>query len=357
MRIDELQEHLEALLQIRPAVPEEHDAVMRRANQYRRRRIARRSLGGAFGVVLLTLATVATFSQRHDDTVVIRVHGQTQSTPQTSPPPLPSGLPSTAYVSDGSRLFAIDVASRNVRATLAHFSADAPIEWVTLDGPRHRVFFGVTSGCDPGVNGIWVVDTSGGGLRKVAAVGYRAAVSPDGTKLAFPIGIDGCGVQAIVIHDLRTGKEQRIDRPSRARFITGVGWVTDRYLVFSDLELLGVHTIDTDATGGPRVIDDGAVTPGKVVDSVIGGYALQNGCTQNVPVGCKSRLSILFAPGRRSFELAAVPDVQSWSVDATGKSALAIVDTGAGSGHITTMVRVVTADGSWDLIPGHAADW
>ena len=84
MHIDELQEHLEALLDIRPAARDERDAVMRRASRYRRHTIARRSLGSAIGAVMLVVGTNAVVSNQHHGMVAVRVQVPSQSKTQTT---------------------------------------------------------------------------------------------------------------------------------------------------------------------------------------------------------------------------------------------------------------------------------
>ena len=81
-------------------------------------------------------------------------------------------------------MVAIDTGDPARRRTLTTLPKDAGISWVTVDAPHARIFFGVTSGCDPGVNGMYEMPIGGGSRRKIAPDGNRAAVSPDGTKLA-----------------------------------------------------------------------------------------------------------------------------------------------------------------------------
>jgi hypothetical protein len=223
--------------------------------------------------------------------------------------------------------------------------------------PRRRVFFGASSGCDPGVNGIWVVGTDGRGLRKIAREGERASVSPDGTHLAFPVSGDGCGTQFIVVHDLGSGKEQLFERPGGASFIDGVAWIDDRYVYFSSLDT-GARTLDTTKPKSPLLAGE---TPrrGRVQDAVTDGYALQRGCTPDALPGCEATLSVTFMHGGAGYQFGAIANPIDWSVDATGTHALVILDERTGVGDYTRSVVWIVgrAGGHWRLIEGQAADW
>jgi hypothetical protein len=270
--------------------------------------------------------------------------------------PVPSDSPPTAYVAQGARLIAVDVRTGRAQTKLADFGPRASLDWVTYDPPRRRVFLGVSSGCDPGVNGIWVVGTDGHGLRKVARSGGRASVSPDGTRLAYPVSGDGCGVQWLFVRDLATGKEQRFERPGGAAFIDGVAWIDDRYVYFSSLDI--ARTLDTTNLSSPLVPGE-SPKRGRVVEAIQGGYAAQHGCVLNAPLGCKATLSVSFTSGGPGYQYGPIANPLGWSVDATGAHALVLVDepTGVGANTRSVVWIVDRAGGRWRLVEGQAADW
>lgn len=109
-------------------------------------------------------------------------------------------------------------------AILLPRSAIGQIDWIVVDAPRERIFFGVTSGCDPGVNGTWMIGFDGVTPRKLSESGSRPAVSPDGRFIAYSEHTDGCGSRRLVVQEIESGRRFTYEA---AVLLWSVAWVDD----------------------------------------------------------------------------------------------------------------------------------
>jgi hypothetical protein len=138
------------------------------------------------------------------------------------------------------------------------------ISWIVVDAPRERIFFGVTSGCDPGDNGTWMIGFDGVTPRKVSDSGARPAVSPDGRFLAHSEHTDGCGSRRLVVEEIETGRGFSYDADVS---LTYAAWIDDGRSL-----LVGV---EDDAGGALRfpVSETGSIADPQTVNG-LDGYAL-----------------------------------------------------------------------------------
>jgi hypothetical protein len=139
-------------------------------------------------------------------------------------------------------------------------SAVGEIAWLVVDAPRTRIFFGVSSGCDPGVNGTWMIGFDGGSLRKLSESGNRPAVSADGRFLAFSEHTDGCGSRQLVVLELDSGRQFTY---TSTESLGNVAWVDDGAAL-----LVGTETADAQVLRFP-ISDSGAIADPEPVGELV----------------------------------------------------------------------------------------
>ena len=366
---------LHRLLQGAAPLPPEFDegALLRTiARRNRRRRIAL----SAAGLAIVTAAGLGIVSMRDSDRHAIVVTPSSTTTPHVSVPsstatsssttttststPRPiiepiqtSAMPSEAFVAVGPALVAIDTHDPTQRRTLTTFPADSSIDWITADVPHGRVFFGVTSGCDPGINGMYEMPAAGGTQRKIAPDGNRAAVSPDGTKIAYSLHTDGCGSTDLVIQDVASGSRKTF---SGNRSIDVGGWSADGQSVF-----LWAYDGSAPTVFRFRPFADGAQLDksqrwdtGIAADAGGGRIAILHWCTSDIPDGCvpgvRTRSETASGP---DFSFGAVTSAETLSIDSSGQWPLVVKDNPSGQ-----VVSFYAGLGTWQVLaPGNAADW
>lgn len=272
--------------------------------------------------------------------------------------PIQTGaMPRQAFVAVGPALVAIDTHEASKRRTVTSFAGDAHIDWVTVDRPHGRVFFGVTSGCDPGINGMYAMPLSGGPRRKIANYGNRVAVSPDGTKIAYSVHTDGCGSRDVVVQDVSSGHRQGF---SGERSIHVGAWASDGQSLFFNTEeaIPTVYRFRVFARGA-RLDDSERWDTGIVADSGGGRVALLDWCSPapasgvcTVGVRTRSEESI-----GSTFSFGRVSNVEALSIDSSGMWPLLIVDRPT-TANASVPTVLLFADGKWrELAQGNAADW
>ena len=252
----------------------------------------------------------------------------------------------------GPALVAIDTHDSAKRRALTTFPGDAAIDWITLDQPHGRVFFGVTSGCDPGVNGMYEMPAAGGTRRKIAAIGNRAAVSPDGTKLAYSVQTDGCGSENLVVQDIAGGQ---VHMYLGHRDVSVGGWSADGQSVLIDSYEKGNPAVFRfrPFVAGAQLDRSAPWDTGIAADSGAGRVAIIDGCPGDSPSGvCK--VGVRTRSGRGAgpdYDFGTDVGAQGLSIDASGQWPLMI------RGDSRPVVAYFSA-GSWhELAPGNAADW
>ncbi|HTK17597.1 MAG TPA: hypothetical protein VL769_14480 [Acidimicrobiia bacterium] len=262
-----------------------------------------------------------------------------------------SAMPTEAFVAVGSSLVAIDTHDPTNRRTLTTFPGDAGIGWITLDLTHSRVFFGVTSGCDPGVNGTYEIPLTGGSRRKIAPIGGRAAVSPDGTKIAYSVQTDGCGSRDLVVQDIASGNRRTF---TGTRSIEVGGWSSDGQSLFLDAYDASTPSIYRFRPFVANAqLDAGARwDSGIAADAGGGRVAIMDWCTGQTPecvVGLRSRSDGANQP---DYSFGRVNAPGQMSIDTTGQWPLIVTDNPPGQ------VVSFYADSKWqELAPGNAADW
>jgi hypothetical protein len=298
-----------------------------------------------------TRADSSTSSVPSSTTTTTTTTSTTQPARATVAPIQTSAMPTEAFVAVGSSLVAIDTHDPTKRRTLTAFPGDAGIGWITLDLTHSRVFFGVTSGCDPGVNGTYEMPVTGGSRRKIAPLGGRAAVSPDGTKIAFSVQTDGCGSRDLVVQDVTGGNRRTF---TGTRSIDVGGWSSDGQSLFLDAYAASGPAIFRfqPFVAGSQLDDSERWDSGVAADVGDGRVAIMDWCTGQTPecvVGLRSRSDGADQPDY-SFGRANAPG--QMSIDTTGQWPLIVTDNPPGQ-------RVsFFADGRWqELAPGNAADW
>jgi hypothetical protein len=334
----------------------------RRARSRRAVLVALAVAMGSTGVALLVHrdsspgARVSTGSTVHSAPVT-----GTSATTDAAERPIQTGaMPQQAFVAVGPALVAIDSNEPSKRRTVTSFGGDAHIDWVTVDRPHGRVFFGVTSGCDPGIDGMYAMPLSGGPRRKIAPYGYRAAVSPDGTKIAFSVHTDGCGSRDLVVQDMASGQRKHF---SGQRSIHVGAWASDGRSLFFNTES-GTPTVYRF-----RVFARGATLDnserwdtGIVSDSGGGRIALLDWCAPSpasgvCTVGVRTRSE---ESTGSTYSFGRMTNVETLSVDSSGMWPLLVVDLpNTGNTSVQTVPTVMLfADGKWrELAQGNAADW
>jgi hypothetical protein len=280
----------------------------------------------------------------------------TQATVPANQPVQTGAMPRDAVVAIGPALVVIDTNDPSKRRTLITFTGDAHIDWVTVDRPHGRVFFGVTSGCDPGIDGMYAMPLNGGLLRKISTYGYRAAVSPDGTKIAYSVHTDGCGSRDVVVQDVASGHRERF---SGGRSLHVGAWASDGQSLFFNTE--GTPTIYRfrPFDPGARLDDAERWDTGIVSDAGGGRVAILDWCPPDPApgvcnVGVRTRSEDATGP---TYSFGEVTSVEGLSIDATGMWPLLVIDRLTTGTNAEPIVRLF-ADGKWrDLVQGNAADW
>lgn len=276
------------------------------------------------------------------------------SRPAVAPVPT-SPMPADAFVAVGSKLVAIDTRDPSRQRTVTEVP-HAGINWITVDRPRGRVFFGVTSGCDPGVNGMYVMPLAGGARRKIAAEGARAAVSPDGARIAYNVSTDGCGTREIVVQEVGTGRRTVF---TASRSVNLGAWSTDGRTMFFNTEgdvpsAYRFHPF----VEGARLDDSPRWGSGIVADAGGGRLAVLDWCPPTASGGCvvgvRTRAEDATGPDA---SFGRVANIETMAIDTTGQWPLLIVDRRTTGDNSVAIVRLF-ANGKWrDLAPGNAADW
>ena len=260
-------------------------------------------------------------------------------------------MPGKAFVAVGPSLVAIDTHNPTKRQTLTTFPTDAGINWVTVDLLHDRVFFGVTSGCDPGINGTYEIPASGGSRRKISPRGDRVAINPDGTKIAYSVQTDGCGSRDVVIQDLASGVRQTF---SGNRSISVGGWSSDGQSLF-----LWAYDGSSPAVFRFRPFVAGAQLDkserwdnGIAADTGGGRIAIMDWCSGNTPtcvVGVRTRGEIGTGP---DYNFGRDTHASALSIDSSGQWPLMV------SGNPPGEAVSFFAAGQWhELATGNAADW
>jgi hypothetical protein len=270
--------------------------------------------------------------------------------------PVQSGaMPKDAVVAIGPALVVIDTHEPSKRRTVTSFGGDASIDWVTVDRPHGRVFFGVTSGCDPGIDGMYVMPLSGGPRRKISPYGYRAAVSPDGTKIAYSVHTDGCGSRDVVVQDVASGQRQRF---SGGRSVHVGAWASDGQSLFFNTEGTPVVYRFRPFEPGARLDDSERWDTGIVADSGGGRIALLDWCSGTSFGGCTVGVRTRSEdPTGPTYSFGHVNSVEGLSIDSSGMWPLLVIDRPTTGTNSEQIVRLF-ADGKWrDLVKGNAADW
>lgn len=355
-----------------PPAPEFDDGALLRtiAMRNRRRRVALSAAAIAIaGAVTIGLVSIRD-SERHS--IVVSPSSTTtpgssnRSTPSstattttsTSAPrpmiePIQTGaMPTEAFVAVGPSLVAIDTHDPTQRRTLTTFPSHSSIDWITADLPHGRVFFGVTSGCDPGVNGMYEIPAADGTRRKIAPGGNRAAVSPDGTKIAYSVHTDGCGSTELVIQDVASGSRKTF---SGRRSIDAAGWSADGQAVFLwayDGSAPAVFRFRPFAAGAQLDKSERWDT-GIAADAGGGRIAILDWCTSDTPDACvpgvRTRSETASGP---DFSFGPVASAGTLSIDSSGQWPLVVKDNPPGQ------VVSYFAHGKWhELARGNAADW
>lgn len=133
------------------------------------------------------------------------------------------------------------------------------ISWVVVDAPRERIFFGVSSGCDPGDNGTWVIGFDGATPRQLNHEGSRVAVSPDGRFIAQTVHTDGCGSRQLRVQEIAS---DAMFTYTAAESLGTVAWAEDDSAL-----LVGVDDADARVLRFP-VSQSGAIADPVPVDSL-----------------------------------------------------------------------------------------
>jgi hypothetical protein len=261
-------------------------------------------------------------------------------------------MPTEAFIAVGSSLVAIDTHDPAQRRTLTTFPKDASIDWITADPTHGRLFFGVTSGCDPGVNGMYEMPVAGGSRRKIALAGNRASVSPDGTKIAYSVHTDGCGSRDLWVQDVANGTRQTF---TGTRSIDVGGWSADGQSLFIDAyDDSGAQAVFRfrPFVAGAQLDSSERWDSGIAADAGSGRVAIMDWCSGQTPecvVGMRTRSDGTAEPDY-SFGRVSAPG--QMSIDTTGQWPLIVKDNPPGQ------VVSFFADGKWqELAPGNAADW
>jgi hypothetical protein len=264
-----------------------------------------------------------------------------------------SAMPAEAFVAVGPALVAIDTHDAARRRTLTTFPSEAGINWVTADVPRGHVYFGVTSGCDPGVNGMYEMPTAGGLRRKIAPVANRVAISPDGAKLAYSVPTDGCGSQDLVVQDVASGQRQTF---SGHRSIDVGGWSADGQSLFLDAYAGATPAVFRFRPFAANAQLDRSERwdTGVARDAGGGRVAILDWCSSDAPsgacvVGVRTRAD---GTAGRDYSFGRSVNIADLSIDTSGQWPLAI------GGNPPHEVVSFFANGKWhELAPGNAADW
>jgi hypothetical protein len=261
-------------------------------------------------------------------------------------------MPNEAFVAVGSSLVGIDTHDPTKRRTLTTFPKDASIDWITADLAHGRLFFGVTSGCDPGVNGMYEMPVAGGSRSKIALAGNRAAVSPDGTKIAYSVHTDGCGSRDLVVQDVANGRRQTF---TGTRSINVGGWSADGQSLFVDAyDDSGVQAVFRfrPFVAGAQLDSSERWDSGIAADAGSGRVAIMDWCSgdsSGCVVGLRSRSESADQP---DYSFGRINAPGQMSIDTTGQWPLIVTDNPPGQ------VVSFYADGKWqELAPGNAADW
>jgi hypothetical protein len=279
----------------------------------------------------------------------------TETTVAGEQPVQTGAMPPDAVVAIGPALFVIDTHEPSKRRTHTTFSGDAFIDLVTVDRPHDRVFFGVTSGCDPGINGMYAMPISGGQRRKMAPYGSRVAVSPDGSKIAYSVHTDGCGSRDLAVQDVATGHRQLF---SGQRSIHVGAWASDGQSLFFNTEGTPVVYRFRPFDPGARLDDSERWDTGIVSDSGGGRIALLDWCSGTSFGGCTVGVRTRSEdPTGPTYSFGHVNSVEGLSIDSSGMWPLLVIDRPTTGNNSTTIVRLF-ADGKWrDFVQGNAADW
>jgi hypothetical protein len=354
-----------------PPAPEFDENALLRTMAMRNRR--RRFALSAAALAIAGAVTVGLVSMRDSDrhrivvapssttTPAPSVPSSTASTTTTSPtqparatiaPIQTSAMPTEAFVAVGSSLVAIEAHDPAKRRTLTTFPKDASIDWITADLTHGRLFFGVTSGCDPGVNGMYEIPIDGGSRRKIALAGNRAAVSPDGTRIAYSVHTDGCGSTELVVQDVSSGSRQTF---SGSRSIDVGGWSADGQALFldayNDSGVQAVYRFRPFVVGA-QLDSSERWDSGIAADAGSGRVAIMDWCSGQTPecvVGVRTRSESVAQPDY-SFGRVSAPG--QMSIDTTGQWPLIVKD------NPPDQVVFFYADGKWqELASGNAADW
>jgi hypothetical protein len=262
-------------------------------------------------------------------------------------------MPEDVIVAVGPTIVAIATGDPAIRHMLTTLPPDASVDWITVDRPHGRVFFGVTSGCDPGINGMYLMPLAGGARRKIAPGGFRAAVSPDGSRIAYSVHTDGCGSRDVAVQDVKTG---RVLTYSGTRSIGVGGWSADGRSLFVSTEN-GTPTVYRFRLGGDTNLDHSdRWDHGIANDSGGGRVAILDWCLPNA-LQCVIGIRTHSELGGPDYSYGQMEDVASLSIDASGQWPLLVADrTVAGSA--AREVVLMFAAGTWqELALGNAADW